>query len=118
MVVNPNSFDSGIFLSMLAIGFACLTLYQKIGAVLLAVSVLCFLVSGLLILTGYDVSSFSQTVTTSGTINHTSYFIGNGSFPETGTGQLWYGWSLTVLAIVVAVVFLDQTIKGNLIRGD
>ncbi len=103
---------------MLAIGFACLTLYQKIGAVLLSVSVLCFLVSGLLILTGSDISSFSQTVTSSGIINQTSYFIGNGSFPETGTGQLWMGWALTVLSVVVALIFLDQTLKGNLIKGD
>ena len=118
MVLNPNAFDSGIFLSMIVIGFACVVLYKKIGAILLAVSVLCFLVSGLLILTGYDISSYTQTVTPTGIINETSYFIGNGQFPETGTGQLWMGWSLTVLAVVVAVIFLDQTLKGNLVKGD
>lgn len=103
---------------MLVIGFVCLTLYQKVGAILLSVSVLCFLVSGLLILVGYDISSYTQTVTPGGILNQTSYFIGNGTFPEAGSGQLWMGWALTVLAIVVAVVFLDQTLKGNLIKGD
>lgn len=118
MVVNPNSFDAGVFITQMLIGFACLVLYKKLGAVLLAVSVICFLVGGLLILTGYDISSFTQTVTTSGTMNQTSYFIGNGTFPETGTGQLWMGWGLILLSIVVAVIFLDQTLKGNLVKGD
>ena len=103
---------------MLAIGFACMVLYKKIGAILLSISVLSFLVCGLLILTGNDISSFSQTVTSAGIINQTSYFIGNGQFPEVGTGQLWMGWALTVLSLVVAVIFLDQTLKGNLIKGD
>lgn len=117
MVLNPNSFDAGVFLSMIIIGFVCLTLYQKIGALLLGVSVICFLVGGLLILDGYDISSYTQTTTATGTMNQTSYFIGNGSFPETGTGQLWMGWGLTVLSLVVAIIFLDQTLKGNLIKG-
>ena|SRR6476660_182450 len=117
MVVNPNSFDAGVFICQLIIGFVCLSLYKKIGALLLAVSVICFLVGGLLILTGYDISSYSQTVTSSGTINQTSYFIGNGSFPENGTGQLWMGWGLTVLALVVGIIFLAETVNGNLIKG-
>lgn len=118
MVANPNVFDAGIFIFLIAIGFACLILYRKIGALLLAVSVICFLVSGLLIVDGYDVSSFTQTVTSSGTFNQTSYLIGNGQFPESGGGQLALGWGLTVLGIIVAVIFLDQTIKGRLILGD
>lgn len=118
MVANPNNFDAGIFLIQIIIGFACLILYKKIGALLLAISVICFLVGGLLIVTGYDVSSFTQTVSTSGTFNQTSYLIGNGQFPETGVGQLWLGWGLIVLALVVGIIFLDQTLKGNLVKGD
>ena len=118
MVANPSNFDAGIFLIQLIIGFACLVLYRKVGALLLAVSVICFLVGGLLIVTGYDVSSFTQTVTSSGTFNQTSYLIGNGQFPEQGIGQLWMGWGLIVLSLVVGVIFLDQTLKGRLILGD
>ena len=117
--VEP-AYDAGIFLSMIIIGFACLVLYRKIGALLLVVSVMAFLIGGLLIVTGYDVSSFSQTITSSEPkgINQTSYFIGNGSFPITGVGQLWLGYGLILLSIVVGVIFPDQTLKGRLILGD
>jgi len=118
MAINPNSFDAGVFLIMEIIGFACLVLYKKIGALLLVVSVISFLIGGLLIVTGYDISSFTQTITSTGTINQTSYLIGNGTFPETGTGQLWMGYSLILLSLIVAIIFLDQTLKGNLVRGD
>ena len=111
-------FDAGVFICMIIIGFACLVLYRKIGALLLVISILSFLVGGLLIVTGYDVVSFNQTVTSGGTINQTDWFIGNGEFPITGTGQLWMGYSLILLSIVVAVIFLDQTLKGNLVKGD
>lgn len=115
---TPPSFDSGIFLSMIVIGFACLVLYKKIGALLLVVSVMSFLVGGLLIVTGYDISSYTQTVTSSGIINETSYFIGNGSFQIQGTGQLWMGYGLILLSLVVGVIFLDQVLRGNLILGN
>lgn len=119
MVVNVNSFDAGIFLGMLVIGFTCMVLYKKIGALLLVVSVLSFLVSGLLIVTGYDVSSFTQSYDNLGqSSNQTTYFIGNGQFPINGIGQLWMGYSLIVLAIITGVIFLDQTLKGRLILGD
>lgn len=103
---------------MLIVGFACLVLYKKIGAVLLVISVLSFLIGGLFIVTGYDIVSFTQTVTPSGIINETSYFIGNGEFQITGIGQLWMGYSLILLSLVVGVIFLDQTLKGNLVKGD
>lgn len=118
MVANPNAFDAGIFLIQIVIGFTCMVLYKKIGAILLVISVLAFLVGGLLIVSGYDVSSFTQTVTSAGIINQTSYLIGNGQFPETGNGQLWMGYSLIVLSLIVGVIFLDQTWKGNLFKGD
>ena len=95
-----------------------MVLYKKIGALLLVVSVISFLIGGLIIVTGYDVASYSTTVTSSGTINQTSYLIGNGSFPITGTGQLWMGYSLILLSLIVGVIFLDQTLKGNLVKGD
>lgn len=95
-----------------------MAMYRKIGAVILIISVLSFLIGGLLIVTGYDVSSFTVTVTSAGTINQTSYLIGNGQFPETGEGQLWMGYSFIILACVVGVIFLDQTLKGRLILGD
>ena len=103
---------------MIVIGFACLVLYRKIGALMLVVSILAFLVSGLIILTGNDVSSYTQTVTSSGIINQTSWFIGNGTFPVVGTGQLYMGYSMIVLAAVCSVILLDQTLKGRLILGD
>lgn len=119
MVANPNSFDAGIFIVMILIGFVCMFLYTKLGALLLLISVITFTIAGLLIVTGYDVSSFTVTMDSSGTtLNQTTYLIGNGQFPETGTGQLWMGYSFIVLAAVVGVIFLDQTLKGNLIRGD
>ena|SRR5690348_3406503 len=103
---------------MIVIGFACLVLYKKIGALLLVISIVVFLISGLIIVTGNDVTSYTQTVTSTGIINQTSWFIGNGDFPVQGTGQLYMGYSLILLALVVGVIFLDQTLKGRLILGD
>ena len=130
-------FDAGIFCIMLIIGFACMAFYRKIGAVILVVSVVTFLIGGLIIITGNDVAFFSTgfpanytEISTNGSVtttitfqaihpsNSTHYLIGNGSFPITGTGQLWMGWSLILLSIVVGVIFLDQTLKGNLVKGD
>ena len=108
------------FLIMLVVGFASLFLYQKIGALMLLVSILCFLITGLLIVTGYDVSSYTTTITSSepSGINQTSYLIGNGSTPIQFTGQLWMGYSFILLSLIVGIIFLDQTLKGNLIKGD
>ena len=132
-------FDAGIFIMQTIIGFVTLAMYRKVGALLLVVSVMCFLVGGLIILTGYDVafyksgnpanmttvtknSSATYTITTTTTkivgSNETDYLIGNGQFPITGTGQLWMGYGLLLMAVMVGVIFLDQTLKGNLIKGD
>jgi len=130
-------FDGGIFALLLAIGFTCLVLYRKIGAVILAISVIAFLVSGLVVITGQDVAFFKSEnpsnmtiTTTNGTYtttttyhniqpsNQTSYLIGNGQFPIQGIDRQIFGWSLFVLSIIIAVVFLDQTLKGRLILGD
>jgi len=122
---------------MIIIGFACLAFYKKIGALMLVISVLSFLIGGLIIVTGYDVAFVKITnpvnmtiTTTNGTVtttttyhkitssNETSYLIGNGQFPISGTGQLWMGYSLILLSLIVGVIFLDQTLKGNLVKGD
>ena len=132
-------FDGGIFSILLIIGFTCLAFYKKIGALMLVIPVVFFLISGLVIVTGEDVaffkssnpanmttvtknSSASYTITTTVTkitpYNETDYLVGNGQFPITGTGQLVLGYSLILLALVMGVIFLDQTVKGNLIKGD
>ena len=54
-------FDAGIFIMQTIIGFVTLAMYRKVGALLLVVSVMCFLVGGLIILTGYDVAFYKQT---------------------------------------------------------
>ena len=106
---------------------------------MLVVPVVFFLISGLVIVTGEDVafykssnpanmttvtknSSASYTITTTVTkiapSNETDYLVGNGQFPITGTGQLILGYSLILLALIMGVIFLDQTLKGNLVKGD
>ena len=132
-------FDAGIFCFMLIISFTCVAFYKKIGALMLVVPIISFLLGGLVILTGEDVAFYKQanpvneTITvknlTSGSItqttfhnivpsNETQYVVGNGQFPITGIGQLWMGYSLILLALIFGVIFVDQTVKGNLIRGD
>ena len=132
-------FDGGIFSIFLIIGFTCVAFYRKIGALMLVVPVVVFLIAGLVIVTGEDVafyksenptnmttvmknSSASYTITTTMTkltaSNETDYLVGNGQFPITGTGQLVLGYSLILLAIIMAIIFAAQTIKGNLIKGD
>lgn len=112
-----QSFDAGIFLVMLSIGFLTLIYSKKFGGIMAIPSSFCFFISGLLILAGYDVSSFSQTVTSSGILNSTSYFIGNGSSPN-GTGQLWMGVGLLIMAIVSAAYCLDMCMQGKIFTAD
>lgn len=132
-------FDGGIFSILIIIGFACMAFYKKIGALMLVIPVIAFLISGLVIVTGDDVafykssnpanmttvmknSSASYIITTTVTkitaSNETDYLVGNGQFPITGTGQLVLGYSLILLALILGVIFLDQTVKGRLILGD
>lgn len=131
-------FDAGIFAIMLIIGFSCMAFTKKFGALMLVVPIVCFLISGLVIVTGDDVAFFklssptNQTTTYSfpnGTVtsitkisvspaNETDYLVGNGQFPIVGTGQLILGYSLILLSLMIGVIFLDQTLKGNLIKGD
>ena len=139
MVANPNMFDGGIFVILLTIGFLCLAFYKKIGALMLVIPIVAFLISGLVIVIGDDVaffkstnpanmttvtknSSASYTITTTVTkinpSNETTYLVGNGQFPIVGSGQLILGYSLILLSLILAVVFLDQTLKGNLVKGD
>ena len=139
VATNIPLFDGGAFVIMLIIGFTCLAFYRKIGAVMLAFSCIFFLICGLVIATGEDVAFFQNknpsisTITTkngSGAIistqttvitipqNETNYLVGNGQFPETGTVQLVVGWSLLALSVVIGVIFIDQSWKGNLVKGD
>lgn len=132
-------FDAGIFCFMIIISFTCVAFYKKIGALMLVVPIISFLLGGLVILTGEDVAFYKQsnpineTITiknlTSGSItqttfhsitpsNETQYVVGNGQFPITGIGQLWMGYSLILLSLIFGVIFVDQTVKGNLIKGD
>lgn len=131
-------FDGGIFLILLIAGFTCLAFYKKIGALMLVFPIVAFLITGLVIVTGDDVAFFkitnqsnSTTIITqaNGTItsitthhnitptNETDYLVGNGQFPITGTGQLILGYSLILLSLIIGVIFLDQTVRGNLITG-
>lgn len=140
-MTNPI-FDAGIFCIMLLIGSFCLVLYKKIGAILLLISILTFFISGLVVVTGNDVAFYKTTNPVNMTItevnasktttityhnitpsNETTYLIGNGKLGVTnnaitGSGELILGYSLLVFSLVLAVVFLDQTLKGNLIKGD
>ena len=80
-------------------------------------SAFCFSLSGLLIISGYDVSSYTQTVTPSGILNQTGYFIGNGSSPG-GTGQLWMGVGLLIMAIISAAYCIDMCMQGKIFTSD
>lgn len=130
-------FDAGIFISMIIIGFVTMAFFKQYGALILVVPIISFLIGGLVIVTGDDVAFFSitnpsnmtitvvnGTTTTTTTFhgitpaNTTYYVIGNGQFPIVGTGQLWMGYSLILLSLLIGVIFLDQTIKGNLVKGD
>jgi hypothetical protein len=115
-VVN-QTFDAGIFIVMLTIGFLTLIYSKKFGGVMAIPSVFCFFISGLLILSGYDVSSYTQTVTPSGILNQTGYFIGNGDTPG-GTGQLWMGVGLLIMSIISAAYCLDMCMQGKIFTAD
>ena len=132
-------FDAGAFCLMLIIAFTLILLSKKVGAVLFAGSVVLFLIAGLVVVTGEDVAftkltipsnmttvaknntsgiTITTTITTITPKNETDYLIGNSQFPIYGTTQLVLGWSFFMLAIICGVIFLDQTLKGNLLKGD
>ena len=137
-------FDAGIFISLLIVGFLCWAFYKKTGAVILIVSIVSFLIAGLVVVTGEDVAFYkitnpiNETITvknlTSGSItqttfhsitpsNETDYLIGNGQLgaansAQIGAGQLIFGYSLLLLSLILGVIFLDQAWKGNLVKGD
>jgi len=130
-------FDGGMFCIMIIIGFASMAFAKKFGALMLVIPIVVFLICGLVVLTGDDVAFFTTTnptnmtiVTTNGTFtttttyhnitpsNETTYLIGNGQFPITGTGQLILGYSLLLFSLMIGVVFLDQTLKGKIITFD
>ena len=130
-------FDGGLFTILLIIGFSCIAFYRKIGAFMLVIPIVAFVVCGLVILTGDDVAFFkvsnpaNVTVTTTNgsftttttyhmisPLNETSYLVGNGQFPIVGSGELILGYSFIVLAIILSIVFLDMTLKGKLILGE
>lgn len=111
-MVNP-SFDAGIFIVMTILGFVGMIMAKQRGSILLLVSIVCFTVVGLLILTGNDVSSFTTVSDSTGTVtNQTTYFIGNGLAP-TGTGQLWMGYVFVTLSIVTGAMFLNALAQGD-----
>lgn len=113
-----NTFDAGIFLTLLTIGFICLLSHKKIGGISLIGSSVSFFIIGLLIITGYDVSSFTSNVDNTGSVvNSTAYFIGNGLQP-TGTGQLVLGIIMMLLATISGVLFLHSMIKGQFFPSD
>lgn len=103
---------------------------------MLVVPIIAFVICGLVIVTGEDVAFYKASnpanmtiTTTNGTFtttttyhiktpaNETNYLVGNGQFPVVGTGELILGYSLIVLAVILAIVFLDMTVKGKLIVG-
>ena len=129
-------FDGGLFAILMLVGFTCVGFYKKIGALMLVIPIVAFLICGLAILTGDDIAFFKiknpanvTVTTTNGTFtttttyhmispqNETDYLVGNGQFPTVGTGELILGYSLIVLAVILAIVFLDMTVKGKLIVG-
>jgi hypothetical protein len=130
-------FDGGIFSILIIIGFVCVAFYKKIGALMLVVPIVAFLITGLVIVTGEDVAFYKVTnpvnmtiTTTNGTVtttttyhkitpsNETDYLVGNGQFPITGTGELILGYSLILLSLILGVLFVDWTVKGRLVLQD
>ena len=132
-------FDAGAFCLIIIIGFILIVLSRKVGAVLFAGSVVLFMIAGLVVVTGNDVAftkltipanvtsvaknntsgiTITTTMTKITATNETDYLIGNSQFPIYGTTQLVLGWSFFMLAIICGVIFLDQTLKGNLLKGD
>ena len=112
--MNPSgNFDSGVFLCLVVFGFIFLLSFRKTGGISLIVSTFCFLVCGLMLLTGASVASFTQTTEGTATpINQITYFIGNGDQP-TDLSPMIIGYVFVVLAIVSALICMDSLLRGN-----
>lgn len=118
-MVAPPHFDAGIFLILIFVGVISWFAYKSLGPIVLLGGIFAFLLLGIIVLDGYDVSSFTQDITSgSSAINQTTWLIGNGQPVGSGYGsQLWLGFIFIILAILTAAVFFIDVINGNLFKG-
>ena len=134
--MTQTIFDGGIFAILFILAGLSLAFYSKIGALMLVVPIITFLVLGLVVITGQDVSFFSTTNPTNMTIttingtsistttyhaitpsNQTTYLIGNGQFPITANDRLMLGFAFFLISLLLGVIFLDKAWKGELVKG-
>lgn len=142
--MNPI-FDAGVFIAMFIVGLIPLFIASRLGSLFLIVSILAFLFCGMVIFTGEDIAFVdvqgSQTINIKGTItnvpsctsttcstvtettntnqtlnsqSHTVYLLGNGSNPN-GINQLLFGSMMFGLCALSSTLFLDMTMKGDLL---
>jgi|SRR6185437_2179932 len=101
-MVNPV-FDTGIFLGMLILAIYFLTASSKIGIVYLLLSTTMFIILGVILVTGYDVTFVNTTSDGHTTITQTSWFISN---IQTNQSVQFFGYILLTLGFVSGVKFL------------
>lgn len=101
-MVNPT-FDTGVFLGMLILAIYFLTASSKIGIIYLLLSTTMFIILGVILVTGYDVTFVNTTSDGTTVITQTSWFITN---IQTNQSVQFFGYMLLTLGFVSGVKFL------------
>ena len=105
-----TSFDTGLFLTLMILGFLCIFASVRFGSVFRILGAFSFFILGIVLLAGYDVSALESTTDGTTTLNKTSYFIGNGT--DTHTTGNWLGWIFILLGIFLSLWFFLEMING------
>ena len=101
-MVTPT-FDTGVFLGLLILSIYFLTASSKIGIIYLLLSTTMFIILGVILVTGYDVTFVNQTTDGTTIITQTSWFITN---IQTNQSVQFFGYVLLTLGFVSGVKFL------------
>lgn len=98
-----GTFDTGIFLVMLILSVYILTASSKIGTLYLLLATSMFIILGIVLITGNNITF--QNITSDGTtiINQTSYFITN---TQANQSVQWMGYIFLTLGLISGMKFL------------
>lgn len=104
------NFDTGVFIGMLVLAIYFLTASSKIGSIYLLLSTTMFIMLGVILVTGYDVTFVNTTSDGHTLITQTSWFISNTQSNQT---VQFFGYVLLTLGFVSGVKFLIAIASKN-----
>lgn len=109
-MTNPT-FDFGVFVLLLALSLAIIFVSNKIGCIFLVVSIVCFVILGYALVTGYDV--VLHKITNGGglvNVQEDDYLITNTQNNQT---VQWLGFVFFTFALIISGKFVLDLFNPN-----